>query len=84
MYVVIVLSMCRHCDAFICNQMLRAWLIYFSYLVTVIQLYLAHCYVSGYYIVHVSSLVYIYKYPNIIWVFFFNIIRVSSPGYNYT
>jgi len=58
--VVIILFMCRHCDTVICSPMLCEWLLYCSCVVTVIQLYVAQCYVSGYYIVHVSSLCYSY------------------------
>jgi len=35
--------------------MLCEWLLYCSCVVTVIQLYVAQCYVSGYYIVHMTS-----------------------------
>jgi len=52
--------MCRHCDTVICSPMLCEWLLYCSCVVILIQLYVAQCYVSGYYIVHVSSLWYSY------------------------
>jgi len=55
-YVFIVLFVCRHCDTFLCSPMLCEWLLYCSCVVAVIQLYVVQCYVSGYYIVHVSSL----------------------------
>jgi len=43
-------------DTDIFSVMLCEWLLYYSCVVTVIQLYVALRYVSGYYIVHVSSL----------------------------
>jgi len=58
MWVATILFMCRHCHTVICSQMLCEWLLYCSCAVTVIQLYVAQCYVSGYYIVNVSSLSY--------------------------
>jgi hypothetical protein len=56
MSVVIILCMCRHCDTVICRPVLCEWLLYCARVVTVIHLYVAQCYVSGYYTVHVSSL----------------------------
>jgi len=57
-FVFIKYIMCRHCDTVICSPTLCEWLLYCSCVVTVIQLYVAQRYVSGYYIVHVSSLWY--------------------------
>ena len=52
--------MCRHCDRVLCSPVLYEWLLYCPSVATVIHLYVAPCYVSGYYIVHVSSLWYSY------------------------
>ena len=54
MLVVIIFFMGRHCDTVICNPMLCELLLYCSCVVTVIQLYVTQCYVSGYYVVDVS------------------------------
>jgi hypothetical protein len=43
-----------------CRALSYEWLLYCSCVVTRIQLCVGHCYVSGYYIVHVSSLGYSY------------------------
>ena len=51
---VIILFICRHCDTVICSPILREWLLYCSCVVTVIRLYVAQYYVSGYYIAHIS------------------------------
>jgi len=48
--------MCRQCDRVISSLMLCEWLLYCSCVVIVIQLYVAECYVIGYYIIRVSSL----------------------------
>jgi len=61
MRVVLILFMRRRCDTVISSPMLCERLLYCSCVVTVIQLYVAQCYVSGYYIVHVSSQWYSYK-----------------------
>ena len=60
MWMVIILYMCRHYVNVICSLMLREWLLYCPCFVNVIQLYVAQCYVSGYYILHVSALWYSY------------------------
>jgi len=49
-----------HYDTVTCSPMLCERLLYCSFVVTVIQLHIAQCFVSGYYIVHLSSLGYIY------------------------
>jgi hypothetical protein len=56
MWVVITLCMCHNFDTLICSPMLCEWLLYCTCLVTVIQLYVAQCYVSEYYNMHVSPL----------------------------
>jgi len=56
---------CRHYDTVICGLLLCEWLLQCSCVVTVIRLYVAQCYVSGYYIVHVSSLRYSYMERNV-------------------
>ena len=56
MWVVIILFVCRHCGTVICIPVLCEWLLYCSIFVTVVQFYVAQCYVSGYYIFHISSL----------------------------
>jgi len=68
MYVVIILFMCRYCDTFKCSPMLCMWLLYFTYVVTVIQLNAAQYYVCGYYIFRMSSLWYSYMQPNAMYV----------------
>jgi len=50
-----MLFMFRRSDRVICSPMLCEWLLYCSCVVTVIQIYVAQCYVSGYYILNVSS-----------------------------
>ena len=55
MWVVIILFMCRHCDTVICSPMLCECLLYFSYIVRRIHLYVAQCYVRGYYVYRMSS-----------------------------
>jgi hypothetical protein len=42
--------MCRYYDIVICTLMLCEWIVYCSYVVTMIRLHVAQCYVSGYYI----------------------------------
>ena len=47
--------MCRNQDSVICSPMLCELLLYCLCIVARTQLYVAKCYISGYYIVHVSS-----------------------------
>ena len=42
-------------DTVVCIAMLFKWLLYFC-VVTIINLYVAKCYMSGYFTVHVSSI----------------------------
>ena len=81
MWVVIILFMCRHCDTVICSPMLCEWLLYWSYVVTVIQLYVAQCYVSGYYIVRVVTVIQLYVAQY--YVSGYYIVHVSSLWYSY-
>jgi len=43
-----------HYDKVTGSPMLCEWLLYCSFVVTVLKLYIAQCFVSGYYIVHFS------------------------------
>jgi hypothetical protein len=48
----IILFMCRHCDTVICSPILCEWLLYSSCIVTMTQLNVGQCSVSGYCVVH--------------------------------
>ena len=56
MSVFIIYFIRLHCDTDISRLLLGEWFLYCSCVVTVIYLNVAQSYVSGYYIVHVSSL----------------------------
>jgi hypothetical protein len=54
MWVVIILLMCRHCNTVTCRPLLYECFLYCSWVVSMIQFYVAQCYVCCYYTVHVS------------------------------
>jgi hypothetical protein len=56
MWVVIILFMCCQNDTVTCSQMLYKRLLYgILFVVSVIQTYVALCFVNGYYIFHVVT-----------------------------